>query len=95
MENGKEIRVDDAPSAFGRVSIHTRSSLSEGKVFADLKLPTRNQAKSVLLRARVPDDWKVTNASVSGKDIPVKTDGTVDLSDAKGDVKVIFIVARK
>jgi hypothetical protein len=94
MEDGKEIRVDNAPSAFGQVSIHTRSALSEGRVFADLKLPARNQAKTILLRARLPDGWKVTSANIRGKTIPVKPDGTVDLSDANGEVNVVFAVLR-
>jgi hypothetical protein len=68
--------------------------LSKGKVMADLKLPARNEAKRILLRARVPDGWHVTAATADGKRIPADSTGSVDLSGLKGSVSVEFTVAK-
>jgi len=95
LEDGKQIKVDGAPTAFGPVSVRADSHLSAGKVVVNAKLPTRNAAKRTLLRARVPDGWRVTGASIGGKKLAVDENSTVDLSDQKGDVSIEFAVAKR
>ena len=42
LEDGKSIKVDRAPTAFGPVSFVVRSKLSQGEVVAEVDLPRRN-----------------------------------------------------
>lgn len=95
LENGKSLKVERAPTAFGPVSLRMASNLSARNVNAELELPTRNPAKTTLLRARVPDGWKVVGARLAGHDLPVDNQGTVDLSNQKGSVAVEFSVEKQ
>jgi hypothetical protein len=95
LEEGKQIKVERAPTAFGPVSIIAKSSLSEGKVTAQVDLPTRNKAAKLLLRARVPDGWFVTGATAGGKRLQVDKAGTADLTSLNGKITVEFGVSRR
>jgi hypothetical protein len=95
LEDGKQILVEGAPTAFGPVSVRADSRLSAGQVTVNAKLPSRNPAKRTLLRARVPDGWRVTAASMAGKQLEVDNRGTVDLSGQMGDVSIEFSVAKQ
>ena len=92
LEDGKGYKLERAPSAFGRVSLRVDSHLANGEVRAEIDLPPRNPPDKISLRARVPDGWKVTSASVDGKTLVVDERGTVDLSQRKGKIVVRFEV---
>ena len=94
LEDGKHIVVERAPTAFGVVSIRADSQLSQGQVMVHVDLPTRNPAKRTLLRARLPDGWRVTAASVDGQDLTVDSSGAVDLSGRTGPSLVKFGVKK-
>ena len=102
LEDGKSIKVSNAPTAFGPVSVDVHSELKQGAVIAVLNLPERNAPKRILLRTRVPDGWRVTGAtSTQGKlttglqkKLSVDNGGTVDLTGLKGSVTVRFAVRR-
>jgi len=95
LEDGKAIKVERAPTAFGPVSIHLSSELQKGKVVTELDLPQRNEPKRILLRARVPDGWKITSARAGDRNLKVDDAGTVDLSGLKGKTRVDFATARQ
>ncbi|MHB8897512.1 MAG: hypothetical protein ACYC6Y_02055 [Thermoguttaceae bacterium] len=94
LEDGKQIRVERAPTAFGPVSVRAGSHLAAGRVLVDVDLPARNRPKQVLLRARVPEGWRVAAAAVGDASLPVDQRGTVDLGDRQGGVSVEFTVTR-
>lgn len=94
LEDGKHMVVERAPTAFGEVSIRADSQLSQGQVVVHVDLPTRNPAKRTLLRARLPDGWRVTAASVDGQDLAVDSSGAVDLSGRTGQCTVKFGVKK-
>jgi hypothetical protein len=95
LEDGKQIKVERAPTAFGPVSVVMRSRLNEGKVTAEVALPARNHPSATLLRARVPDGWSVTKATVNNQKLAVDPKGTIDLTSLQGRVMVEFSVAKK
>jgi len=90
LEDGKTIKVERAPTAFGPVSVKLASRLAEGKVMAEVELPQRNLPARALLRVRLPAGWQV--ASVQGPNGRIGADqlGTVDLSALKGKVSLVF-----
>lgn len=94
LEDGKTISFERAPSAFGEISVRMESNLKSGKILAVVDLPRRNAPAHVLLRARVPDGWRVKAASVSGRDLTVDERGTVDISGLAGRQKIRFTVTK-
>ncbi len=94
LEDGKEIKVERAPTAFGEVSVSVKSKLKHGEVIAEIEAPTRQQPEQMLLRIRLPDGWRMISAR-SGKEtfMPDK-DGTVDISRMRGKFAVRFAVER-
>jgi hypothetical protein len=94
LEDGKTIKVEGAPTAFGPFSMKVESRLGAGEIVADLDLPVRNQATRTLFRARVPEGWRVLSAKVGGKEFAVDERGTVDLSAVSGKQEVHFKVMK-
>lgn len=94
LEDGKQIKVERAPTAFGPVSVTMKSKLSDGEVVADVQLPERNPIEKILLRARVPEGWRVSSANANGQELKVDENGTVDLTKFKGKVVVRFAVKK-
>jgi len=94
LEDGKQIVVERAPTTFGPVSVRAQSRLTAGEVVVNVDLPARNPAKRTLLRARVPDGWRVTGAKSGGKALALDPSGSVDLSGRTGPVNVTFAVAK-
>ena len=80
LEDGKTIRVERAPTAFGEVSLRVESKLARGEVLAQIHLPERNPARQSWLRLRLPEGWKIQSARVEGRTLSVDDDGTMALS---------------
>jgi hypothetical protein len=94
LEEGKIIKLDHAPTAFGQISVRMESQLSRGRVLATVDLPGRNQPAHTFLRARLPDGWRVVSADADSKKVPADKDGTVDLSGMRGKINLGFRVER-
>jgi len=93
LEDGKTIGIERAPTAFGEVSVVMTSRLRKGEVTADVTAP-KESPKKMLLRARLPEGWKVKSASVGGKSLPVDPTGAADLTGVTGRFTIKFGVAR-
>ena len=92
LADGKEIRVERAPTQFGEVSAHVRSRLNAGEVTADLKLPERTPART-FLRLRLPDGWRVASAEANGHKLDVNGE-TISLAPVRGQVKLRATVSK-
>ena len=95
MEDGKGYAVRGAPTAFGPLSFQLKSHLSRGEVVADVDLPARNHPTRTLLRARVPDGWRVVTAFANGTVVQPDAKGTVDISSLTGKQQLRFTVAKE
>src|SRR5262249_4721850 len=62
LEDGKEIVVERAPTQFGDVSFHIKSDLKHNRVSAEIDLPPRAPAHT-LLRLRLPEGKGIANAN--------------------------------
>lgn len=93
LTDGKEIRLDNAPTAFGRVSLEAKSKLNDGYVEVQVSPPER-PAKAMLLRAPVPAGWQVDAAEVDGKSATLVGGNSVDLSGRTKPVITRFRVKR-
>jgi hypothetical protein len=94
LEDGQGYKVERAPTAFGPVSLSVKSKLAQGGLVAEVQLPERNPPKRTLLRARVPDGWKVVSAQAGETKLSIDDQGTVDLSSSKGLLTIRFAVAK-
>jgi hypothetical protein len=90
LEDGKVIKVERAPTAFGPISFRLESHLDKGQIIAEIEPPDRNQPKQILLRARVPDGWKIVSAELGDKTLQPDANGVVDISTLKSKGTIIF-----
>jgi len=94
LVDGKSIDLERAPTAFGPVSVKMTSKLAESTMVAEAMLPERNRARRILLRARVPEGYKIVSAKAGTQILEVDEQGTVDLSSLKGKVQIAFQTKR-
>jgi hypothetical protein len=92
LEDGKQIKVDRAPTAFGDVSFVARSDLRNGEVTADVELPDRAPSRK-FLRLRLPEGWKVTSASAGNGALTVSGE-TITLPDKPARILLTANVSR-
>jgi hypothetical protein len=93
LDDGKGYEVRQAPSAFGPLSLKMSSRLGRGEVMAEVELPKRYPPKRTLLRARVPEGWKVASARTGDRPLVTDDRGTVDISSLTGKQTIRFLVA--
>jgi hypothetical protein len=92
LEDGKEIRIEHAPTAFGEVSVSVKSRLKKGEVLAEIEPPARNRPEKMLLRIRLPDGWEIVSAKSGSRFLNVDDKGTVDISTLHGKSTLRFKV---
>lgn len=94
LRDGAAIKFNNAPTAFGTLSLETESKLSQGELLVHIVLPQYRPSKT-LLRARLPESWKVVQATVSGMDLAIDSSGSVDLSGQTGRITIRFQVQKE
>ena len=92
LADGQSITVERAPTAFGEVSVKLTSHLAAGEILAEVSLPARQTPTRTLLRARVPDGWRITKCLTATGELPTDPHGTVDLTTLRGPVALRFQV---
>jgi hypothetical protein len=60
LEDGKTIRINNAPTVFGVTGLAVRSEIDKGRIYATVHLPTRNPPSEVWLRLRHPQGREPT-----------------------------------
>jgi hypothetical protein len=94
LADGREIRVEHAPTAFGEVSIWVKSQLKKGEVLAEIEVPARTRPEKMLLRIRLPEGWKIISAKSGSRILAVDDKGTVDISALHGKNTIHFKAGR-
>jgi hypothetical protein len=95
MEDGNEINIERAPTAFGEVSVHVESRLKKGEVLAKIEAPVRDKPRKTLLRIRLPDGWRILSAKSGPHTLIVDEKGTADISKLEGKITIRFRVAQR
>ncbi len=67
LENGKKVRVREAPTRFGTVSYSLESSTDRGYIEATVESPTRQPPREILLRVRHPGGSAIRSVRLNGK----------------------------
>jgi hypothetical protein len=91
LADGKQIAVENAPTAFGRISLYVESKLNAG--YVDIRVtPPAPGAKKMELRAPLPTGWRVNGVELDGKTVPLQDGDSVDLTGKTKPVSVKFRV---
>jgi hypothetical protein len=75
LEDGKQIKVDNAPTQAGKVSFEIDSSAATGKIHATVRIDQCRSGEQILLRLRHPEGKPLRTVNVNGqkwKDFNVK-----------------------
>ena len=67
LQNGKVVRIADAPTLFGRVGLTIRSYTDQGKIQATVSLPTRSGPREAWLRLRHPLGHRLRAVYIDGQ----------------------------
>lgn len=90
LENGKEIRIDQAPTLFGPVSLHVRSRLERNQVDVSFEAPVRRIPSQTWIRLRTPGRREISKVLCQGRGFEAFDAATekIDLSGFSGRVEL-------
>jgi len=94
LRDGAAIKFENAPTAFGNLSLETESKLSQGELLVRMTLP-QHRPKKTFLRARLPQGWKPVRAAIGGTELSIDQTGAVDISGQTGQTAIRFEVQRE
>jgi hypothetical protein len=87
LEAGGVLEVTRAPTMFGPVSFRVESRLSDGELRLEITSPPLRPA-SFLVRPPLPQGWKTVAASIGSRDLPIGSDGAIDVSEQTGTFRL-------
>jgi hypothetical protein len=67
MEQGKTVKITDAPTWYGALSLHAASDLDSGMIRVQLTLPERIGSVPIHLRLRLPGSRVIQRVQVNGR----------------------------
>ena len=65
LEDGKEIRVQRAPTLYGNLSFSVVSAVNSNKIRAEIEMPLRERPKTLLVRFRHPENKPIRSVRVN------------------------------
>jgi len=88
LADGQEIRINEAPTWYGPLSLRCVSRLDDGRITITLDLPPRLGNTPVRLRLRTPHATRIKRAISGDKEWPVEQGKWLVLSGAAGHVQI-------
>lgn len=88
LEDGKEIRVEDAPTPFGEISLNIKSFIKQNIIEIEVQLPTRSNPEKILCRLRTPGERKIKDVALNGKEYKLFDKETIDLTGLTGKLQI-------
>ena len=94
LRDGAVIRFENAPTAFGPLSLETESNLNRGEFLVRVNLP-QHPPENTRLRARLPKGWKAVRATVGDTGLSIDESGGITLSGYTGHTVIRFEVQQQ
>lgn len=90
LADGRTLRVDNAPTRFGRVSYRIASHVAQGTIEVKLTPPTDQPPKAIVLRLRHPEGKPIRSVTVNGKPWRNSSpkEGTITLAPSAGPLVI-------
>ena len=67
LADGKEIRVERAPTYYGTMSMTMASQAGAGRITASITMPDRSRPRELLVRLRHPEGKRIRSVTVNGR----------------------------
>jgi len=67
FEAGKSIRIEDAPTQFGNITLSVASHAEQNRIEAQVRFPSRNECAVVRLKLRHPLGKKMSSVEINGQ----------------------------
>jgi hypothetical protein len=67
LEDGKTIRIERAPTYYGRLSMKIESQAASNKILAQVNMPERKHPRSLIVRLRHPKGQPIKSITVNGQ----------------------------
>lgn len=93
LADGSRVSLQDAPTAFGTVSVEVQSRLAQGDVSVRVTAPPQ-PPRNTRLRIPLPDGWKIVAVTIGETALTPAPDASVDLSNRQGTYTIHFKVAK-
>jgi hypothetical protein len=68
LENGKQTRVERAPTYYGTLNLSVTSHVSTGEIRATVEIPSQKCPQALLVRLRHPEAKRIREVVVNGRD---------------------------
>ena len=68
LEDGKTIKIDRAPTYYGRLSMKIDSHAASNRILAQINMPERKHPRSLIVRLRHPRGQPIKSVTVNGQD---------------------------
>ncbi len=94
LAEGQTIQLENAPTAFGAISVNVTSSLAQGDIVVDIK-PPAHPPKTTLLRLRLPDEYGLRSATIGSQAIPLVHRDTLDISNYREPFRIRCQAAKR
>lgn len=87
LEQGREIRIREAPTWYGPLSLRSISRIEEGRVRIEMRIPERIGGTPIHLKLRLPREFALTAARIGDAPLDVRGEWIV-LRGRTGEIEV-------
>ncbi len=94
LEQGQEIKIQQAPTIYGPLSLTTQSNLANNRIDISLTLPDRIGAAPVHLKTRLPNGYQINSVAINDKNHLDFEDEWIILKDIEGDLHIAVMISR-
>ena len=88
LADGQEIKIEEAPTWYGPLSLRTSSEINNGHLTMELSVPERIGKTEIRLRLRLPEGMRMTSATVNGQEHSSIDGEWIVLQGVTGEVRV-------
>ena len=93
MEQGKTVRITEAPNWYGTLSLEVVSNIAARQVKAQLGIPERIGSTPMLLRLRLPSGKRIERVQVNGHAHPGVEGEWIILKGLTGKAEIVAYLA--
>ena len=94
LADGKTLKLENAPTAFGAISVNVTSALSRGELIVEIE-PPAHAPKTTLLRLRLPDEYVLESAAIGSQVVPLVQRNMLDVSSQRAPFRLHCVAVKR